>query len=104
MNFSQQRLSSQELRKKAELEIEAPGYVQELEGVSEMDKNRIMRRVNQIRRERERASRIINGRPARSSNGGKKRLTKKGRKVRKRKGTKKMRKSRKNRRSRRSRK
>lgn len=100
MNFSQQRLSSQELRKKAELEIEAPGYVQELEGVSEMDKNRIMIRVNQIRRERERASRIR----ARASNGGKKRLTKKGRKVRKRKGTKKMRKSRKNRRSRRSRK
>ena len=100
MSFSQQGLSSQELRKKAELEIEAPGYVQELEGVSEMDKNRIMIRVNQIRRERERASRIR----ARTSNGGKKRLTKKGRKVRKRKGTKKMRKSRKNRRSRRSRK
>lgn len=100
MSFSQQGLSSQELRKKAELEIEAPGYVETLEGVSEMDKTRIMARVNQIRSERERVSRIR----ARASNGGKKRLTKKGRKVKKRKGTKKMRKSRKNRRSRRSRK
>ena len=88
MSFSQQRLSSEELRKKAILEIEEPGYVQELEGVSEADKNRIMIRVNQIRGDRERASRIL-ARRARASNGGKKRLTKKGRKVRKRKGTKK---------------
>ena len=104
MSFSQQRLSSQELRKKAELELAAPGYVETLEGVSEIDKTRIMTRANQINRERERVSRIRNGRPARPSNGGKKRLTKKGRKVRKRKGTKKMRKSRKNRISRRYRK
>ena len=59
MSFSQQRLSSEELRKKAILEIEEPGYVQELEGVSEADKNRIMIRVNQIRGDRERASRIL---------------------------------------------
>ena len=95
MSFSQQQLSSQELLKKAEREIEEPGYVQNLEGLSEMDKTRILARVNQIRTQRERASRRT---------GGKKRLTKKGRKARKGKGTKKMRKSKKNRKSRRSRK
>lgn len=84
------RLSRDEIEKKAKLQAENPRYVEDLaSGLSVMDKNRIIQRANIIRRQSEAVNRLT------TSSGGKKRLTRKGRKAKKGKGTKKARKARK---------
>lgn len=77
--MSESSLSRDEIEKKAVLEVENPGYVEDsVTGLNAMDKARIIQRANIIRRQREATNRI--------SRGGKKSV---GRKRCNRKGTKK---------------
>ena len=83
------RLSAQEIENKAQLQVENPNYVNEVYGLSDNDKSRIIQRAAIIRRQNEAVARH----QRRQGRGGKKRLTRKGRKIRKGKGTKKARKT-----------